>query len=195
MGRTASVERTTKETEIKITIDLDGQGESRVDTGIGFFDHMLTSFARHGLFDLTVEAKGDLDVDCHHTVEDTGIVLGTAVRQALGDKAGIARFGSCMLPMDETLVLCALDLGGRPYFKWNASFDAERLGTLETETIREFFYAVTYTAGINLHIRQMEEGNTHHLCEAMFKAFGRALRAAVEIDPRITGVLSTKGEL
>ena len=195
MGRTASVERTTKETEIKITIDLDGQGESRVDTGIGFFDHMLTSFARHGLFDLTVEAKGDLDVDCHHTVEDTGIVLGTAVRQALGDKAGIARFGSCMLPMDETLVLCALDLGGRPYFKWNASFDAERLGTLETETIREFFYAVTYTAGINLPIRQMEEGNTHHLCEAMFKAFGRALRAAVEIDPRITGVLSTKGEL
>ncbi len=195
MGRKAAVERETKETGIRLTLDLDGTGESRISTGIGFFDHMLASFARHGLFDLTVEAKGDLWVDSHHTVEDTGIVLGTAIRQALGDKKGIVRFGSCILPMDETLVLCALDLGGRPYLKWSADFDAERLGNLETETIREFFYALTYTAGMNLHIKQIEAGNTHHLCEAMFKAFGRALDAAVQIDPRITGVLSTKGEL
>ena len=195
MERRASVQRKTKETDIKLTLNLDGSGESRVSTGIGFFDHMLKSFSRHGLFDLEIEIKGDLEVDCHHTVEDAGIVLGTAIRQALGDKEGIVRFGSCILPMDETLVLCALDLGGRPYLKWKADFSAERLGTLETETIREFFYALTYSAGMNLHVKQLEEGNTHHLCEAIFKAFGRALDAAVRKDERITGVLSTKGEL
>ncbi|MCI8566093.1 MAG: imidazoleglycerol-phosphate dehydratase HisB [Lachnospiraceae bacterium] len=195
MGRTAEITRETRETSIRVSLNIDGRGESRICTGIGFFDHMLTGFAKHGFFDLEVEVKGDLEVDTHHTVEDTGIVLGTALRKALGDKQGIVRYGSCMLPMDETLVLCALDLSGRPYLQWNASFGAERLGALETETIREFFYAVTYAAGINLHIRQMDGVNSHHIAEAMFKAFGKALDTAVRRDDRIEGVLSTKGGL
>lgn len=195
MTRTAEVTRVTKETSIRMALNLDGRGESRVATGIGFFDHMLTGFAKHGFFDLEVEVKGDLEVDTHHTVEDTGIVLGQAIREALGEKQGIVRYGSCILPMDETLVLCALDLSGRPYLKWNASFEAERLGTLETETIREFFYAVTYSAGMNLHIRQLDGVNSHHVAEAMFKAFGKALDQAVRRDERIEGVLSTKGGL
>ncbi len=195
MGRTAEITRETRETSIRVSLNIDGRGESRICTGIGFFDHMLTGFAKHGFFDLEVEVKGDLEVDTHHTVEDTGIVLGTALRKALGDKQGIVRYGSCMLPMDETLVLCALDLSGRPYLQWNASFEAERLGALETETIREFFYAVTYAAGINLHIRQMDGVNSHHIAEAMFKAFGKALDTAVRRDDRIEGVLSTKGGL
>ncbi len=195
MGRTAEITRETRETSIRVSLNIDGRGESRICTGIGFFDHMLTGFAKHGFFDLEVEVKGDLEVDTHHTVEDTGIVLGTALRKALGDKQGIVRYGSCMLPMDETLVLCALDLSGRPYLQWNASFGAERLGALETETIREFFYAVTYAAGINLHIRQMDGVNSHHIAEAMFKAFGKALDMAVRRDDRIEGVLSTKGGL
>lgn len=195
MGRTAEITRETRETSIRVSLNIDGRGESRICTGIGFFDHMLTGFAKHGFFDLEVEVKGDLEVDTHHTVEDTGIVLGTALRKALGDKQGIVRYGSCMLPMDETLVLCALDLSGRPYLQWNASFEAERLGALETETIREFFYAVTYAAGINLHIRQMDGVNSHHIAEAMFKAFGKALDMAVRRDDRIEGVLSTKGGL
>ena len=195
MTRTAEVTRVTKETSIRMTLNLDGRGESRVATGIGFFDHMLTGFAKHGFFDLEVEAKGDLEVDTHHTVEDTGIVLGQAIREALGEKQGIVRYGSCVLPMDETLLLCALDLSGRPYLKWNVSFEAERLGTLETETIREFFYAVTYSAGMNLHIRQLDGANSHHVAEAMFKAFGKALDQAVRRDERIEGVLSTKGGL
>lgn len=195
MSRRASITRETKETRIRVAIDLDGSGQSRVSTGIGFFDHMLTGFARHGFFDLEVEVQGDLEVDTHHTVEDTGIVLGTAIREALGDKKGIVRYGSCILPMDETLMLCALDLSGRPYLQWNAQFQAERLGTLETETIREFFYAVSYSAGMNLHMKELDGGNTHHVAEAMFKAFGKALDAAVKKDERITDVLSTKGEL
>ena len=195
MGRTAEITRETRETSIRVSLNIDGRGESRICTGIGFFDHMLTGFAKHGFFDLEVEVKGDLEVDTHHTVEDTGIVLGTALRKALGDKQGIVRYGSCMLPTDETLVLCALDLSGRPYLQWNASFGAERLGALETETIREFFYAVTYAAGINLHIRQMDGVNSHHIAEAMFKAFGKALDMAVRRDDRIEGVLSTKGGL
>lgn len=193
--RTATINRKTKETDISITLNLDGAGSSEISTGIGFFDHMLEGFSRHGFFDLKCHVKGDLYVDGHHTVEDTGIVLGTALRKALGDKQGIVRYGSCMLPMDETLVLCALDLSGRPYLQWNASFGAERLGALETETIREFFYAVTYAAGINLHIRQMDGVNSHHIAEAMFKAFGKALDMAVRRDDRIEGVLSTKGGL
>lgn len=195
MERIAVITRETKETAIRIRLNLDGRGESRIQTGIGFFDHMLTGFAKHGLFDLEVEVKGDLEVDTHHTVEDTGIVLGNAIREALGEKKGIVRYGSCVLPMDETLMLCALDLSGRPYLQWNASFAAERLGTLETETIREFFYAVTYAAGMNLHIRQMDGVNSHHIAEAMFKSFGKALDMATRQDERIEGVLSTKGGL
>jgi imidazoleglycerol-phosphate dehydratase len=195
MSRTAEIKRETKETKIRVFIDLDGTGKSQISTGIGFFDHMLTGFAKHGFFDLEVEAVGDLQVDTHHTVEDTGIVLGTAIKEALGEKKGIVRYGSCILPMDETLMLCALDLSGRPYFQWDASFSAERLGELETETIREFFYAISYSAGMNLHIKELEGINSHHIAEAMFKAFGKALDAAVKIDPRIHDVLSTKGEL
>ncbi|MCI8402246.1 MAG: imidazoleglycerol-phosphate dehydratase HisB [Lachnospiraceae bacterium] len=195
MDRTASVARKTKETDIRITINLDGSGKSSVRTGIGFFDHMVNGFAKHGFFDLAVEVKGDLSVDTHHTVEDTGIVLGSAIREALGEKQGIVRFGSCILPMDETLILCSLDLSGRPYLGWKADFGAERLGTLETETIHEFFYALACSAGMNLHIRQLDGVNSHHIAEAMFKAFGKALDMAVQRDDRIRGVLSTKGEL
>lgn len=195
MSRTAAVTRETKETKITVRLDLDGSGLSDVSTGIGFLDHMLTGFAKHGFFDLILKVEGDLEVDTHHTVEDTGIVLGTAIREALGDKAGIVRYGSCILPMDETLMLVALDLCGRPYFQWDASFQAERIGGLETETIREFFYAVSYGAMMNLHIKELDGVNSHHVAEAMFKAFGKALDAAVRKDPRIVGVLSTKGEL
>lgn len=195
MSRTATVTRETKETKITVRIDLDGSGLCDISTGIGFFDHMLAGFARHGLFDLILKAEGDLEVDTHHTVEDTGIVLGTAIRQALGDKAGLVRYGSCTLPMDEALMLVALDLCGRPFFRWDASFQAERIGDLETETIREFFYAVSYAAMMNLHIRELDGVNSHHVAEAMFKAFGKALDAATRTDPRIVGVLSTKGTL
>lgn len=195
MSRAATVTRETKETKITVRLDLDGSGLSDVSTGIGFLDHMLTGFAKHGFFDLILKAEGDLEVDTHHTVEDTGIVLGTAIREALGDKAGIVRYGSCILPMDEALMLVALDLCGRPYFQWNASFQAERIGELETETIREFFYAVSYGAMMNLHIRELDGINSHHVAEAMFKAFGKALDAATRKDSRIVGVLSTKGEL
>ena len=195
MNRTAEIRRETKETQIYVSIDLDGSGKSEIHTGIGFFDHMLTGFAKHGFFDLKVEVKGDLEVDSHHTVEDTGIVLGSAIKEALGDKKGIVRYGHCILPMDEVLMLCALDLSGRPYLKWNATFHAERLGDLETETIKEFFYALSYSAGMNLHIKELDGGNTHHVAEAMFKAFAKALDMATKYDERITDVLSTKGGL
>ena len=195
MSRTATITRETKETKIRVSIDLDGTGKSKIDTGIGFFDHMLTGFAKHGFFDLEVEVKGDLEVDSHHTVEDTGIVLGAAIKEALGDKKGIVRYGFSILPMDEVLMLCALDLSGRPYLKWNVNFTAERLGTMETETIKEFFYALSYSAAMNLHIKEMDGGNTHHVAEAMFKAFAKALDAATKYDERITDVLSTKGGL
>ena len=195
MGRTASAHRLTAETEVSCSIDLDGKGISRIDTGIGFLDHMLTLFSKHGLFDLTIQAKGDLYVDCHHTVEDVGIVLGGVIKDALGDKYGITRYGSCLLPMDETLVQTALDLSGRPYLVYHADFDKERIGELDTEMIHEFFYAITYTCGMNLNIRVLDGENSHHMAEAMFKSFGRALRMAVTVDPRVEGVPSTKGSL
>ena len=195
MSRTADAHRKTAETDIFCRIDLDGKGNAVIDTGIGFLDHMLTLFSKHGLFDLTVEAKGDLEVDCHHTVEDIGIVLGGVIKEALGDKSGITRYGSCLLPMDETLVQTALDLSGRPYLVYHADFSKEKIGTLDTEMIHEFFYAITYTCGMNLNIRVIDGENSHHIAEAMFKSFARALREAVAIDPRVEGVPSTKGSL
>lgn len=193
--RTASCTRTTKETDISLTINLDGQGKTRIDTGIPFFDHMLDGFARHGLFDLDVTVKGDTEVDSHHTIEDTGIVLGQAVAKALGEKAGIKRYGYFILPMDEVLALCAVDLSGRPYLKYSADFTVPVLGTMDTEMVREFFYAVSYSAAMNLHVKIMEAGNNHHMAEAMFKAFGKALDMAVSAEPRMTEVWSTKGTL
>lgn len=195
MERTSVVSRNTKETEIQISLNLDGSGKADIQTGIGFFDHMLNSFAQHGFFDLTVKVKGDLEVDTHHTIEDTGIVLGQAIKQAVGDKKGIVRYGSQILPMDESLVLCALDLCGRPYLVYDLDLDREKVGDLETEMVREFFYAVSYAAEMNLHIRQMAGMNNHHIIEAAFKAFAKALDSAVATEPRLTGVLSTKGSL
>lgn len=193
--RTAHVVRNTKETQIEMTLDLDGTGKADIHTGIGFFDHMLGSFARHGFFDLDLKVQGDLQVDTHHTVEDVGIVLGQAILQAAGDKAGICRFGSQILPMDESLILCSLDLCGRPYLGYDLKLDRERVGDFETEMAREFFYAVSYGAMMNLHLRQLAGENCHHILEAAFKAFGRALDAACGFDSRIHGVLSTKGTL
>ena len=189
-NRIGSCVRNTKETQIELEINLDGSGEAAVDTGIPFFDHMLNGFARHGLFDLRVRVKGDLEVDCHHTVEDTGIVLGEAIAQALGDKAGIKRYGSFLLPMDETLALCAIDLSGRPYLNYDVCFTTEQIGTLDTEMIREFFYAA-----MNLHVKILDGINNHHMAEALFKAFGKALDAATMEEPRLSGVWSTKGTL
>ncbi|MDO5702355.1 MAG: imidazoleglycerol-phosphate dehydratase HisB [Lachnospiraceae bacterium] len=195
MGRTAEIRRTTGETDIFIRIDLDGSGHADIETGIGFFNHMLDAFARHGFFDLTVRADGDLEVDCHHTVEDTGIVLGSAIAKALGDKKGIRRYGSFTLPMDETLVNCALDLCGRTSFVTDVEFTAERIGQFDTEMVREFFLAVAGNASMNLHIHKIEGTNNHHIAEACFKAFAKALDEATSFDPRIAGVLSTKGSL
>ena len=194
-NRIGSCVRNTKETQIELEINLDGSGEAAVDTGIPFFDHMLNGFARHGLFDLRVRVKGELEVDCHHTVEDTGIVLGEAIAQALGDKAGIKRYGSFLLPMDETLALCAIDLSGRPYLNYDVCFTTEQIGTLDTEMIREFFYAVSYSAAMNLHVKILDGINNHHMAEALFKAFGKALDAATMEEPRLSGVWSTKGTL
>ncbi|MBU9728212.1 imidazoleglycerol-phosphate dehydratase HisB [Diplocloster modestus] len=193
--RIGRVERNTSETKIKMELNLDGSGKTQIDTGIGFFDHMLNGFARHGLFDLDVKAEGDLIVDCHHTVEDTGIVLGNAIRKAVGNKQGIKRYGSLMLPMDESLVLCAVDLSGRPYLVYDAEFTSDRVGYLDTEMVREFFYAVSYAAGMNLHLKLMYGSNNHHIIEAMFKAFAKALDEATVYDRRIQNVLSTKGSL
>lgn len=191
--RTAVVTRKTKETDIYISLNLDGTGKSVIDTGIGFLDHMLTSFSKHSFIDLEVKVKGDLNVDGHHTTEDTGIVLGEAILKALGDKAGIRRYGSFVLPMDETLVLCAVDLCGRPYFNYNLEFTSPRIGELDSELIKEFFYAVSYSAAMNLHIKQLDGSNNHHIAEAAFKAFAKAMAEAVSIDSRIEGTLSTKG--
>ena len=193
--RTANVTRNTKETEIEISLNLDGTGNYEIDTGVGFFDHMLAGFARHGFFDLSVKVKGDLEVDEHHTIEDTGIALGTALKEALGGKEGIRRFGSCILPMDETLALAAIDLSGRPYFVFDADFASERCGTMGTQMVREFFQAISYAAGMNLHLKIFSGMNDHHKAEALFKAFGRALDEASSLDPRVSGVLSTKGSL
>lgn len=195
MARTADYVRKTKETDISLHLNLDGTGSSSIHTGIGFFDHMLDGFARHGLFDLKVNVAGDLAVDCHHTIEDTGIVLGNAIKEAVGDKKGIRRYGSCILPMDETLVLCAVDLSGRPYLVFDGEFTTDRVGYMDTEMVKEFFYAISYTAGMNLHIRVLSGGNNHHMIEAMFKAFAKALDQATVIDPRITDIFSTKGSL
>ncbi len=195
MSRTATIERNTKETKIFLSLNLDGSGRASLDTGIGFFDHMLDGFARHGFFDLDVKVDGDLEVDCHHTVEDTGIVFGTAVREAGGDKKGIRRYGSCILPMDEVLILCAVDLSGRPYYRSDARFTVSKLGDLDTEMVQEFFYAVSYSAQMNLHFQVLSGGNNHHICEGMFKAFAKALDMAISFDERITDVLSTKGSL
>lgn len=195
MSRNASINRKTKETDIQVTFEADGHGKSKITTGIGFFDHMLEGFSRHGFFDLEMSVKGDLHVDGHHTVEDAGIVLGTAIKEALGDKAGIRRYGSCILPMDDALALCAVDLCGRPYFSYECDFAVERVGELDTELVREFFYAVSYSAGMNLHIKMLSGINAHHMIEAMFKSFGKALDQATGKDIRITDVLSTKGSL
>ena len=184
MERIATIERYTSETKIKCTLNLDGNGKADIHTGIGFFDHMMNSFARQGFFDLSLQVEGDLEVDTHHTVEDTGIVLGQAIAQAVGDKKGITRYGSQILPMDEALVMCALDLCGRPYLVCDLTLDREKVGDLETEMVREFFYAVSYGAAMNLHIRQMSGANNHHIIEAAFKAFARALDAACAMDPR-----------
>lgn len=193
--RVGKVSRTTKETDISLSINLDGQGKNRIDTGIPFFDHMLDGFARHGLFDLDVSVKGDVEVDSHHTIEDTGIVLGEAIAQALGNKKGIKRYGFFILPMDETLALGAVDLSGRPYLNYQAEFTVPRLGEMDTEMVREFFYAVSYSAAMNLHLKIMDAGNNHHMAEALFKAFGKALDMAVSEEPRIKDVWSTKGSL
>lgn len=193
--RTAQIERKTGETDIGMTLTLDGGGRAEIDTGIGFFDHMLDAFARHGLFDLALSVKGDLRVDGHHSVEDTGIVLGEAIKSAVGDKKGIRRYGYFVLPMDEALVLCAVDLCGRPFFACDAEFSSERVGDFETELVQEFFYSVSYAAAMNLHFKVLSGRNTHHIIEAMFKCFAKALDMAVSTDPRITDVLSTKGVL
>lgn len=193
--RIATVERNTKETQIRMTLNLDGTGACRVDSGIPFFDHMLQGFARHGLFDLDAEIHGDTEIDSHHTIEDTGIVLGEAIRRAAGDKAGIKRYGSAILPMDEALILCAVDLSGRPYLSFDCDYTVERIGALDTEMIHDFFYAVSYSAAMNLHIKKISGFNNHHLAECTFKAFAKALDAATLYDGRISGVLSTKGTL
>ena len=193
--RIAQIQRKTKETDIQVKLNLDGSGNSVINTGIGFFNHMLEGFSKHGFFDLNLNCEGDLAVDCHHTIEDCGIVLGNAIREALGDKSGIKRFGSCILPMDESLVLCAIDLSGRPYLVFDGEFTTEKIGYMDTEMVKEFFYAISYSAGMNLHIKVLTPGNNHHMAEAMFKAFARALDEAVSRDPRVQGILSTKGSL
>lgn len=195
MARSTTVERKTKETDITIILNLDGTGKSDISTGIGFFDHMLEGFAKHGFFDLKVKVKGDLAVDGHHTAEDTGIVLGQAIKNALSDKKGIRRYGSFMLPMDDALALCAIDLCGRPYFVYECDYTVDRIGEMDTELIREFFYAVSYSSGMNLHLKMLSGINNHHMAEAMFKAFAKALDEATAKDSRITDVLSTKGSL
>jgi len=195
MSRISNKERNTKETQIKLSLNLDGNGKSDIDTGIGFLDHMMEAFARHGKFNLEVAITGDLHVDGHHTTEDLGIVLGEAIKEAAGDKIGIKRYGSMMLPMDDSLVLCAIDFSGRPYLSFEADFPTERIGYLDTELIKEFFYAVSYSAGMNIHIKKISGDNSHHICEAIFKAFAYALSQAVLVDPNMKEVLSTKGSL
>lgn len=195
MNRVGTYSRKTNETQIDITFNIDGKGKANIDTGIGFFDHMLNNFARHGLFDLDVKVKGDLFVDCHHTIEDTGIALGIAIKQALGNKKSIKRYGSVILPMDESLMLCSLDLSGRPYLNFDAEFTVDKVGEFDTEMVKEFFHVIAYAVGMNLHIKMLESGNNHHMIEGIFKAFSKALDNATMIDERIEDVLSTKGSL
>ena len=213
-ARQATIHRKTSETDIKLFLCLDGEGNAQVDTGIGFFDHMLKSFAKHGMFDLNLKVTGDLIVDCHHTIEDVGIVLGEAVKKALGDKKSIRRYGDIILPMDEALILCAIDLSGRPYLVFESQFTSDMVGYFDTQMVKEFFYAVSYgaemnlnlkqfsgsnaisySAGMNLHIRKITGENDHHIIEGMFKAFAKALDEACMKDARIKSVLSTKGSL
>lgn len=195
MSRKAVIERITKETQIKLSLDIDGSGEARVCTSVPFLDHMLNLFARHGLFNLEVEAKGDIDIDFHHTVEDIGIVLGEALKQALGDKQGIRRYGQATVPMDETLASVAVDLSGRPYLVYNVRLPKVKIGEFDVELAREFFQALTNNLAANLHINVMYGDNVHHILEACFKALARALDQATQRDPRIAGVMSTKGKL
>ena len=197
MSRTVEIQRKTKETDIRLALNLDGSGKADIRTGIGFLDHMMDAFTRHGLFDLKLSVKGDLEVDGHHSAEDTAIVLGEAIRKALGDKKGIRRYGYFILPMDEALVLCAIDLCDRPYFVFDGEekITAPMVGGLDTQLVREFFYSVSYAAGMNLHFRILSGSNSHHIIEAMFKAFAKSLDMAAGMDERIEGVLSTKGVL
>ena len=193
--RIAEIERKTRETDIRLSLNLDGSGRGEIQTGVGFLDHMLDLLARHGLFDLTVWCKGDLHIDAHHSTEDVGIVLGQAIDRALGDKSGIRRYGHCVLPMDEALVTCAVDLGGRPYWAWNAPMPAPRVGDFDSELIADFWQAVATSGRMNFHVVLHSGRNTHHIAEAIFKAAARALRMACEIDLRVQGVPSTKGTL
>ena len=194
--RRAKVARKTKETDITIDFSIDGSGNCQVNSGIGFFDHMLDAFTRHGLFDMDASIKGDLQVDCHHTIEDTGIVLGNAIKKAVGPKIGCKRYGSCILPMDEILVLVAVDLCNRPYLSFEAEFPTEKIGYMDTEMVKEFFYAISYSAAMNLHIKVLTPGNSHHMAEAMFKAFAKALDEATTIDPRLKDqAMTTKGSI
>ena len=194
--RTASLTRTTSETDITLTLDLDGEGRSTVATGIGFLDHMLTALARHGLFDLTVQARGDLHIDFHHTTEDVGIVLGQAINLALGDKRGIRRFGHAIVPMDEALAEAAIDLSGRAFLAWDVAFARDKVGNMDTELFEEFFRALAFNGLLTLHVMKKSGNNAHHVAEACFKAVARALRIAAELDPRVGGnIPSTKGAL
>ena len=195
MSRTAKIERTTSETDITVKLNVDGTGESSIDTGVGFFDHMLTLFAKHGLFDLVISAKGDLQVDGHHTVEDVGICLGQAFRDAIGSKEGIARYGFFILPMDEALATVAVDLSGRPYLAYNLDMTSSKVGGFDTDLTHEFFQSFITHAGVSMHVRLQAGTNPHHVIEAVFKAFARAMDVATTIDPRVTGVQSTKGML
>lgn len=195
MNRTSELTRKTKETDISVKLNLDGQGNYNVSTGIGFFDHMLEGFSKHGFFDLDIKIKGDLQVDGHHTVEDAGIVLGCAIKEAAGDKKGIKRYGHFILPMDDALVLCAVDLCGRPYLNFSCDFPQPMIGGFDAALVKEFFYAVSYSAAMNIHIKMLDGENSHHIAEAAFKAFAKALDDALSMDSRITDVLSTKGSL
>lgn len=195
MSRTAIIERTTSETDISVRLNVDGTGESSIDTGVGFFDHMLTLFAKHGLFDLVISAKGDLQVDGHHTVEDVGICLGQAFREALGTKEGIARYGFFVLPMDEALATVAVDISGRPFLAYNLDMTSSKVGGFDTDLTHEFFQAFISNAGVSMHVRLQAGTNPHHVIEAVFKAFARAMDVATTVDQRITGVQSTKGML
>ena len=195
MERKAQVSRITKETDISMNLNLDGKGVSDIHTCIGFFDHMLEGFSKHGFFDLEATIKGDLQVDGHHTVEDAGIVLGNAIKEAVGDKKGIKRYGYFVLPMDDALALCAVDLCGRPYLQFDCNFPNDMVGDFDTSLVKEFFYAVSYSAAMNIHIKMLSGDNSHHMIEAIFKAFAKALDDATSFDSRITDVLSTKGAL